>query len=510
VTPKVKGGDVLCIPSGVRGRIIVKNIVGSPGNPVVIKNCGGQAVLSAGTANVNTFLMQYSRYFKITGAGHAGTLYGIKITGGQNGLVLSELCSNFEVDHVEVSGCGFAGFMAKTDPICADSMTWRKNFTMRDVSFHHNYSHDVQGEGFYIGNSFYNSTAPGTVACGGKSPHSIEGVEVYRNVVKRTGCEGIQVGSARKNCRIHDNTVDTTGLNPFASFQNNGIQIGSGSGGLCYNNWMNFCPGNGIVCTGIGDNVIFNNIIINPGADTAKLGFGIFMDEQNTADSILGSGMKFINNTIINPRTNGIRIYTDRLPQSYILNNIIVLYGNSPGYVQKLNNSINVLQQGNVFRNTLSVLGFTNVSTNDFRLNSGSPAIGVGVNASIHGVNFDFNNSPRGAIYDAGAFAYTSTSIPTSDTTSVEEKLGYHFFVYPNPLNLNGQLTLKFYLEKSAHIGFTSYDLTGKLIGESSPVFYLAGWNEWKINDYGAAPGAVVFQMFQDGLPKDSQIVMIH
>lgn len=510
--PRVKPGDVICIPTGTRGRIIVKNIVGTLSNPVIIKNCGGTAIIDAGTATGHAFLMQYSKFFKITGTGDANTLYGIKVVKGQNGLVLSERCTNFEIDHVEISKSGFAGIMAKTDPTCADTMTFRKNFTMYNISLHHNYVHDVDGEGFYIGNSFYNTTAPGTASCGGQAPHSIDGVDVYRNIVKRTGCEGIQVGSALRNSKIHDNTIDTTGLNPFASFQNNGIQMGSGTGGLCYNNWMNFCPGNGIVCTGIGDNIIYNNIIINPGADTAKLGFGIFMDEQNTNASIIGNGMAFINNTVINPRENGIRIYTDRLPQSYILNNLIVQYGTAPGYVRKLNNSVNVDQRGNVFLNTLSAAGFVNPSIKDYRLKSGSPAIGVGVNVTSFGVLFDFNNYTRKTPFDAGAFAYTVPGIPlslgSSDLKSdslLDSK--QVLFVYPNPqTEPNNETTFRFFIKAKAEIEIHSYDFDGKLLEIISPSVFNTGWNEIKINNLKL--GAAVFSLMENGKKLDSQIII--
>lgn len=509
-TPKVKAGDVICIPTGTRTRIIIKNIVGTAANPVIIQNCGGQAIISDAGTTASPISIVSSKYFKFTGSGDPATLYGIKVTGGSNGISFGGSSSNFEVDHVEVSNCGFAGIMAKTDPKCADPMSWRENFTMYDVAIHHNYVHDVQGEGFYIGNSFYNSIGPGTDTCGGKLAHGINGLDVYRNIVKRTGCEGIQVGSAPKNCKIHDNTVDTTGLNPFANFQNNGLQIGGGTGGMLYNNWMNYCPGNGISCLGIGDNLIFNNIILNSGADTAALGIGIFMDEQSTADTLLGKGMKFINNTIINPRGNGIRVYTDRLPMSYILNNIIVQYGTNPEYLRKLNSSVNLTIQGNVFRNKLSDLMFMDTVKRDYRLKAGSPAIGVGVNASSHGVTFDFNNNLRTTPYDAGAFAY-------NPIMSISEKLGIEelaatFFVYPNPMNLNAEeLNFKFFLDEAAEVGIQSFDMQGKLQSELSTSYYKAGWNDVKVSKsyQGQAKGAMVFKLIKNGTIQDSQIVMM-
>ncbi len=510
-SPKVKPGDVLCFETGERSRLILKNINGTKEKPVIIKNCGGVATISSTLgqpSNPDPLLIQNSSFFHITGTGDPNELYGIKVQKGQNGIQLSARSTNFEIDHVEVFNTGFAGIMAKTDPSCTDSTTWRENFTMYDISLHHNYVHDVQGEGFYIGNSFYNSAPPNTDVCGKKYPHSIQGVEVYRNIIKRTGCEGIQVGSATKNCSVHDNTIDTTGLNPFASFQNNGLQLGSGTGGLCYNNWINYAPGNGIVCTGIGNNLIFNNIIINAGADTAKLGIGIFMDEQATPDSLLGTGIKFINNTIINPKGNAIRIYTDRLALSYLYNNVIIQYGNSPEYVRKLNASVKYEEKGNVYRNVLSALQFKNAANNDFRLQAGSPAIGVGVDVSSFGITFDYLNNTRNGTKDAGAFAYSTI---LSQALDQEKQNETSFFVYPNPSSINQQVTLRFFLETSGEIGLKLYNTQGKLLSTEPSRFFNAGWNEWTIQNlsYQEPNGAIVVSLMEDGKLKDSQIVIV-
>src|SRR5690606_8042497 len=127
-------------------------------------------------------------------------------------------------------------------------------------------------------------------------PHSIENVKVYNNITDKTGCEGIQVGCVLKGCEIYNNKVTNFGTDPFAPAQNNGIQIGEGTGGKCYNNLVKNGPGNGIICLGLGDNVVYNNLIINAGSN------GIFCDERYTT----GNFYKFINNTIVNPGADGV------------------------------------------------------------------------------------------------------------------------------------------------------------------------------------------------------------
>ena len=111
------------------------------------------------------------------------------------GLKLDGLSTNFEVDHIEVSNVSFAGIMAKTDPNCDDA-TIRGNFTMYDVLLHDNYVHDTRGEGFYVGNSFWDGMER---SCGIRLPHEIKGLKVYNNIVEDTGCtfQGWRSGCSR-------------------------------------------------------------------------------------------------------------------------------------------------------------------------------------------------------------------------------------------------------------------------------------------------------------------------
>src|SRR5678809_1271358 len=74
----VKPGDVICLATGLREKINFSNITGTPANPVIITNCGGQALVGGPLAN-GAIGFTRSRYFRITGTGAAGIPYGIKI-----------------------------------------------------------------------------------------------------------------------------------------------------------------------------------------------------------------------------------------------------------------------------------------------------------------------------------------------------------------------------------------------------------------------------------------------
>jgi hypothetical protein len=309
------------------------------------------------------------------------------------------------VDHVEVFNVGFAGIMAKTDPTCDDA-TIRGNFTMHDISLHHNYVHDTGGEGFYVGNSFYNEGVNNT-KCGVRMPHAIEGVKIFNNVVKNSGWEGIQVGSATVGAAIYNNTIENYGTKNVNN-QRTGLQIGEGTGGLCYNNYIKSGPGNGMVVLGLGDNVIHDNVIVNAGSH------GIFCDERYTP----GPGFKFLNNTIINPSLDGIRLYADLVPMNVIMNNIIVKPGSygtyaaprttADAYVYKLSSAVKLTMSNNYFTQDVAAVKFSNPTTFNYRLLSGSPAINKGGSISGYSIATDFYQQARvkGTTIDIGAAEY--------------------------------------------------------------------------------------------------------
>lgn len=388
-----KPGDVICLNAATTySYLTFVNMVGTSDNPIILTNCGGEVTIDA-PGKPFVIKIGNSKYFRVTG-GNVNNGYGIKLKGAStNGLVLGPLSTNFEIDHIEVFNVGFAGIMAKTDPNCDDA-TIRGNFTMRNVSFHHNYIHDTKGEGFYIGHTSFNGAK---TACGTRLPHTIEGVRIYRNLVRNSGWDGIQLSSATKGASINNNIVEnySTLNNPD---QRGGICIGGGTGGVCHSNIIKSGNGAGLVVFGLADNMIYNNIITNAGT------MGIFCDERTGP----GAGYKFINNTIINPKTEGIRIYSETVPNLFI-NNIIVNPGSlatygSNAYVMKLN-SVNIDMSNNYYTTDINSVKFANPAGNNFRLLNGSPAIDKGRNISTYNITRDYYNAIRlqDAGYDIGA-----------------------------------------------------------------------------------------------------------
>jgi hypothetical protein len=390
----IPAGSVICIPAGTRGALLLKNFKGTAANPIIIINKGGKVTFSTFTTASYGFKTQNCQYFKVLGNGAADITYGFNVNGGNIGMTMDDLSSDFEIANVEVRNSGFAGIMAKTDPTC-DVATQRGHFTMKNIILHKIYIHKTGGEGFYVGNSFYADGS--TLACGKVLPHDVINVKIYNNLIDSTGCEGIQVGSAISGCQIYNNTIRSPGLTPFASGQNNGIQIGEGTGGKCYNNVIKNAPGNGIIVLGLGDNLVFNNFILNSGAH------GIFADSRYTP----GPYFRFINNTIVAPALDGIKLNSETIPMNTVINNVIIIPGSGTA-IRKMSSNVKLTASNNYVSKDVNDCDFVNYSGGDFHLQSSSPLINAGANALSYGVSFDYYGTmrPSGSAFDIGATEY--------------------------------------------------------------------------------------------------------
>jgi hypothetical protein len=398
----IKPGDVIGISGSRTTPLNFVNIVGTADQPIIIRNCGNVQATVAVASNASFAVkFTYSKYFRLTGGTEDGT-YGIKISGGTLGVSADLLSTNFEIDHVEVSNTGFAGIMAKTNPSC-DSRTWRGNFTMTDAFFHHNYVHDTGGEGFYVGNSFYASGE--STSCGTLLPGELKNIKIYNNRVVNSGYESIQLGCAVSGAEIHDNVIENYGT-MNVNVQNNGIQIGEGTGGLCYNNHIKNAVGTGagIILLGLGDNVVFNNIILN------SKGYGIFADSRYTP----GPGFKIVNNDIINPKLEGVRLYAAGSQyHHYVMNNLIANSGTyatlgSNSYVHLLNSSVVATVTNNWNTQATLLANYLQFGAISTQILVNCPLVDRGASVSAYGVTKDFNNGarPLGLGYDIGAIEY--------------------------------------------------------------------------------------------------------
>ena len=385
-----------------------KNFIGSATQPILFKNCGGLVTIGHGLYYA-ALDFQNCRYFRVTGSGDPSVTYGFRVDscGTASAMSVGALSSDSEVDHIEIAKAGFAGIMVKTDPGC-DPATWRENFTMYNVNIHDNYVHDVGGEGFYVGNSFFSTGM--TFTCSGVSttafPHNIMNLKIHHNIVRRSDAECLQYACA-PDAQVHDNDLETCGVSPFASFQNNGLQCGGGAGGDCYNNRIVNIPASGLAVIGpLGNNRFYNNLLVNCGGD------GIFCDDR--AGSLPNTYCDFINNTIINSGRDAMRLYNE-INTIVLANNVIVGTGSSvsTGTCITFQQGATATQLNNYCSRTIPVTGLFS-DTETYRLAVGSPLINAGSDVSAYGINFDIAGTtrPLDGHFDIGAYEFDPTALP--------------------------------------------------------------------------------------------------
>ena len=291
-------GQTLCLAAGQRGPMKLINIHGTASSPVVVKNCGGVVETRPYHYAIS---IQQSSHVNVSGNGDANNHYGIRLGGT---LGIEQRSTDIEVNNVEIYRADFAGIMAKTDPTCALN-TQAGHFTLANLNIHDNWIHNTEGgEGKYLGYT----GAYRTLVCDGVEqrvyPHDLQGLRVQHNLVHNTAAEGIQTNSLTHDTVISDNRVSLYGQDPFALYQNNGIQIG-GNDVVLADNVIDTGSGNGVIA--IGQHIrMNNNTILNAGS------FGIFADNRPSADTQVGqAGLphQYINNTIVDSAQEGIRSY---------------------------------------------------------------------------------------------------------------------------------------------------------------------------------------------------------
>ncbi len=399
-------GDTVFIQAHTRQKLIIQNLtVGTAENPVLITNLGGQFVIDTTTTDKGLHFYN-CRHFILRGTSSPGNYdYGIKIArvskSGAIGLAFIQGSTDFEVSHLEISNVGFAAVMAKSDELN------RAVFTMRNVSFHHLYIHDIGGEGIYVGSSFYHDTA--------KNPHEIHGVAIHDNRIENTGWDGIQLGCATQNASIYRNRiVGYGGANITASDhheQNEGIRVNPGTAARVFDNYIqggNPGSGSGIFANPRDDSVYYNNVIVTPGESGIVIG----------ADAALNAGtsISLLNNTIVSPAQHGIEFWSTGSSGNTATNNLIVNPGTGSDYVFKKYASVVLPVTAPLHVATVAAAGFVNAATHDYRLAAGSAAIDTGVSVASFSVTTDLLGvtRPFGSSTDIGAHEYvvSPTGVP--------------------------------------------------------------------------------------------------
>lgn len=407
---RVKPGDRILIAAGTWESLTIANVSGAPGRPVTVLNSGGRVVLRTARRG-SALTITGCSFLRVSGSGERAVPYGFEAACTRDGCHSVNIVgrsSDIEVDHVEVSAAGFAGFNVKDEPR-PDGSTNRSSFTMWDIRLHHNLVHHTGGEGFYIGHTFANGwDHDGNPATPELLPHRIVGLEVAHNITRDTGCEGIQVGSTPSGLAMHGNTVERPGRTPFAKWQDNGIQIGNSSG-LAWGNIVREVPAAGIIVMTPGEVTLTGNVVQRCGGD------GLYVDMRpssalNLAHGGLlpGAGFIIANNTLIDAggdgRGHGIAVQADAATgTSQVRNNLIVA---AHARAWRVAGGTRAENDGNRAFTSVEAVGFADAAAGDWRLRDGSPARNRGTPVAPYGILGDAVDAGRvgdGAV-DLGAY----------------------------------------------------------------------------------------------------------
>ncbi len=344
-TLDIAPGDRLLILAGPRTILQLKNLTGSPEDPITVINAGGQVVIHNEDQYADISIA-HCRYLRLTGTGDPDHAYGFHLTGTNehgSGIIAAGLSSDLEIDHIHIQDTGFAGMLVKTDGAIGTFMD--------NVNLHHNFIHDTGGEGFYIGETKY----PGQI---------FRNLEVWNNVVARTGWEALQLANCHENIRVHHNVFYQAGLAQVL-WQDNNLQFASA------------------VDAEIDHNIVIgsvSNLVIVSGGMPKRFHDNYFSADQNTGPVFYFGDSAFapvtdtaliVENNVINltPTRQPVVLHGGRKSRLELRNNV---WFGTPTFVKTHRDADLSSVTGNTSRQIAAPV-FIDPSRGDFRLRDGDP-----------------------------------------------------------------------------------------------------------------------------------------
>jgi len=406
-------GETVCILPGAYSGAEIFDVHGTQQQPITIRNCGGQAVINT------RFKIRKTTHIRLLGDGDVNTLYGIKTTGdlfpsAGSGMSIETLSRDIEIAFNDISAEYSRGALHfntgnpevddNGDYIPRYDLVTGEPFVQTKSHIHHNIIHSsLEGEGLYLG----------VAGCGEAeldAGTALEHTFVHDNIVVNNGADGIQVGCSREDTLIYNNYIYNSGYNPFNNLgHTKAIQLGAGTSGLVFNNYIEKAASSCIFLGGGPTNIegrdlavsIHNNIMIDCSEAVAV--------HSSVEDVVVSNqGLAVANNTIIDMRISHFWLthHFDDLVQVDVKNNLYVDAITTVSHIVvngEDNVGDNFQEDGSLFLSNMSQAQFIDPVNGDYNLEENSPARDFGVDAVDLDVVYDINANIRDPIMDAGA-----------------------------------------------------------------------------------------------------------
>ncbi|MGL1887699.1 MAG: right-handed parallel beta-helix repeat-containing protein [Reichenbachiella sp.] len=387
----LKPGAIIGIKGGDRKPLTLLNFNGTADDgEFIFTNCDGTTVLSL-EEKPEAIRIRNSSFLRFTGTGSSDK-FGIEVTTGALGIHGYEKVSDIEIDHIKISNVNGIGIWIVTRPTCDGSANYGQ-YEQKNTKIHHNHISDVHGEGMYIGPSkwdsgFDNSDCPDTKL----KQADLKGVEIFNNLVERTGWDGIQVGGAIEDCSIYKNIIRDYGLEEVGIHQA-GLMINPGTVGEFYANLIEGGTGNAMHLLGF-DNLVYSNLIIDCQLNAIHTG------DRNPPT---GQSYRIVNNTMINVGGKALNMNSKESVSNIFDNNFM---SNISDKELSVTNPDNTSLSNNIMTASLEDYPFVDVAKLDFTPTQESALLDAGkiVDRNKLVVDYNMNYRLNGTNLDIGAF----------------------------------------------------------------------------------------------------------
>lgn len=403
-------------PEGYMRRLRMVNANGTKEQPVIITIDRDTPIVIAGNLYQGIWVGN-SHHIVIDGRGYRNIKRGIKTYRypGEKmtmGIQVGNGTSVMEIFEVEIGEVNFAGISAKTDPNANQPEYWFGNFEM-NLSVHHCYIHDTDGEGMYLG--YYGSgLMTGTNTSGEKvtyRAHSMQNTRVYRNLLENIGYDSIQLNNARES-EICYNIIHGSGIRGEAD-QATGFSLSIQ--GKVYNNIIKYYLGPGIQFSPLGRIEFFNNIISNgpDGAGGLLILSNRDIPEMNTSGTDINTDIPIlIHNNILMSRSICINARdVIQFMNVHIVDNLLTYKDSLTGGQQEQAKAAwesnmkgnRIMQFKEVDYNMIDALKIADSANGDFRIAYDSPLVSSG-NGKYFSLDFNGYKSWYPSTFPTGPF----------------------------------------------------------------------------------------------------------